>query len=80
MRWMRRYECWRFFPLFNANFLNRVAGSPWEVSVTASGIIGPKISVIGDTIRLVPANQVAVFQIHAIGFKRNDVHASVSSS
>ena len=54
-------------------------GSPWEISVMTSGSIGPKISVIGETVRLVPANHVAQFQISAIGFKRNDIRVLVLS-
>lgn len=59
-------------------FLN-FAGSPCEISVKSSGAIGPKMSVIGETVRLMPVNQVASFEISAVGFKRNDIRATVSS-
>ncbi len=78
------YYPWKFcffFHLFLSNFyVLRVAGSPWEISVMTSGTVGPKMSVIGETVRLVPANHVAAFQISAIGFKRNDIRASVTST
>lgn len=47
--------------------------------VMTSGTIGPKMSVIGDKVQLVPADHVATFQIQAVGFKRNDIRASVLS-
>lgn len=37
------------------------------------------MSVIGEAVRLVPVDQVASFQISALGFLREDVHANVIS-
>ena len=68
--------------IFTPNFFFcffAIAGSPWEISVMTSGSIGPKVSVIGETVGLVPANHVATFQISAIGFKRNDIRVLVLS-
>ncbi|XP_065214935.1 filamin-A isoform X4 [Planococcus citri] len=56
-----------------------VIGSPWEISVMPSGTVGPKMSVIGEAVRLVPANHSASFQISAIGFRRSDLRATVMS-
>ena len=44
-----------------------------------SGTIGPQMSVIGEAVRLVPANHTASFQISAIGFRRSDLRATVMS-
>ncbi|KAL6958086.1 hypothetical protein U1Q18_051817 [Sarracenia purpurea var. burkii] len=55
------------------------SGSPWEISVMPSGTVGPKMSVIGEAVRLVPANHTASFQISAIGFRRSDLRATVMS-
>lgn len=54
--------------------------SPRQLLVMTSGTVGPKMSVIGEKVRLVPANQVAEFQILAVGFKRNDIRACVLST
>lgn len=39
----------------------------------------PKMSVIGEAVRLVPVDQITSFQISALGFLREDVHANVIS-
>lgn len=59
-----------------------VAGSPWQVAVMSGGLGGggtPKMSVIGEAVRLVPVDQITSFQISALGFLREDVHAHVIS-
>lgn len=57
------------------------SGSPWQVAVMSGGLGGgsPKMSVIGEAVRLVPVDQVASFQISALGFLREDIRANVIS-
>ncbi|KAI5715644.1 hypothetical protein M8J77_019933 [Diaphorina citri] len=54
-------------------------GSPWSVAVMTGSGLGPKMSVIGESVRLVPVNQTSVFQISALGFHRDDIQATVIS-
>lgn len=64
------------------NIVVSVAGSPWQVAVMSGGLGGggtPKMSVIGEAVRLVPVDQITSFQISALGFLREDVHANVIS-
>lgn len=55
------------------------AGSPWEVTIMSGGSYSPKLSVLGDAVKLVPVDSVAIFQISAIGFHREDVQVNVLS-
>lgn len=54
-------------------------GSPWEVTIMSGGSYSPKLSVLGDAVRLVPVDSIAIFQISAIGFHREDVQVNVLS-
>uniref|UniRef100_A0A1B6E957 Calponin-homology (CH) domain-containing protein n=2 Tax=Clastoptera arizonana TaxID=38151 RepID=A0A1B6E957_9HEMI len=58
-----------------------VPGSPWQVTVMNGGVgsVAPKMAVIGEAVRLVPVDNVASFQISALGFLREDVHSNVIS-
>lgn len=39
----------------------------------------PKMSVVGDTIRLVPAGSPAVFELSALGFTTNEIQVQILS-
>lgn len=54
-------------------------GSPWEVTIMSGGSYSPKLSVLGDAVKLVPVDSVTIFQISAIGFHREDVQVNVLS-
>lgn len=54
-------------------------GSPWEVTIMSGGAYSPKLSVIGDAVKLIPVDSVALFQISAIGYHREDVQVNVLS-
>lgn len=58
-----------------------ITGSPWQVAVMNGGVggVAPKMAVIGEAVRLVPVDNVASFQVSALGFMREDVHANVIS-
>ncbi|XP_072156699.1 filamin-B isoform X2 [Bemisia tabaci] len=59
-----------------------VPKSPWKIMVMGRGpatSLGPKMSVIGEAIRLVAVDSLAYFQISAVGFHKEDIHASVIS-
>lgn len=45
----------------------------------SGGSYSPKLSVLGDAVKLVPVDSVAIFQISAIGFHREDVQVNVLS-
>ena len=53
----------------------RFAGSPWEVGIMPS----PKMSVVGDSVRLVPAGSPAVFELSALGFNSNEIQVQILS-
>ncbi|XP_076753150.1 filamin-type immunoglobulin domains fbug isoform X1 [Xylocopa sonorina] len=50
-----------------------VPGSPWRVSIMPA----PKMSVIGDSIRLVPAGSPAVFELSALGFNSSEIDVQI---
>lgn len=45
----------------------------------SGGAYSPKLSVIGDAVKLIPVDSVATFQISAIGFQRDDIQVNVLS-
>lgn len=45
----------------------------------SGGSYSPKLSVLGDAIKLIPVDSLAIFQISAIGFHREDVQVNVLS-
>ncbi|XP_050433144.1 filamin-A isoform X2 [Adelges cooleyi] len=45
----------------------------------SGGGFSPKLSVIGDAVKLIPVDSVAIFQISAIGYHREDVQVNVLS-
>lgn len=45
----------------------------------SGGSYSPKLSILGDAVKLVPVDSVVVFQISAIGFHREDVQVNVLS-
>jgi len=45
----------------------------------SGGSYSPKLSVLGDAVKLVPVDSVAIFQISAIGFHREDIQVNVLS-
>ncbi|KAG7199467.1 hypothetical protein KM043_014093 [Ampulex compressa] len=50
-----------------------VPGSPWRVGIMP----GPKMSVIGDSIRLVPAGSPALFELSALGFSSSEIDVQI---
>ncbi|XP_017765388.1 PREDICTED: filamin-A isoform X1 [Eufriesea mexicana] len=50
-----------------------VPGSPWRVGIMPA----PKMSVIGDSIRLVPAGSPALFELSALGFSNNEIDVQI---
>ncbi|XP_043521085.1 filamin-A isoform X2 [Frieseomelitta varia] len=50
-----------------------VPGSPWRVGIMPS----PKMSVIGDSIRLVSAGSPAFFELSALGFNSNEIDVQI---
>ncbi|KAG9430406.1 filamin-A [Apis mellifera carnica] len=50
-----------------------VPGSPWRVGIMPV----PKMSVIGDSIRLVPAGSPAFFELSALGFNSNEIDVQI---
>ena len=52
-----------------------LAGSPWKVDIMPS----PKMSVVGDSVRLVPAGTPAVFELSALGFSSNEIQVQIIS-
>ncbi|OXU24388.1 hypothetical protein TSAR_010294, partial [Trichomalopsis sarcophagae] len=50
-----------------------VPGSPWKVGIMPS----PKMSVVGDSVRLVPAGSPAVFELSALGFSSNEIQVQI---
>ncbi|XP_033307428.1 filamin-C isoform X2 [Bombus bifarius] len=50
-----------------------VPGSPWRVGIMPA----PKMSVIGDSIRLVPAGSPALFELSALGFNSNEIDVQI---
>lgn len=45
----------------------------------SGGSYSPKLSVLSDTIKLIPVDSEAKFQISAIGFHREDIQVNVLS-
>jgi len=45
----------------------------------SGGSYSPKLSVLGNAVKLVPVDSVAIFQISAIGFHREDIQVNVLS-
>ncbi|KAJ8873544.1 hypothetical protein PR048_024362 [Dryococelus australis] len=52
-----------------------MSGSPWQVGVMAA----PKMSVVGEAVRLVAAGATATFELSALGFARDDIHVHIIS-
>lgn len=52
-----------------------VSGSPWRVGIMPA----PKMSVIGDSIRLVPAGSPALFELSALGFSSSEIDVQIIS-
>lgn len=52
-----------------------ISGSPWKVGIMPS----PKMSVVGDSVRLVPANSPAIFELSALGFSSNEIQVQILS-
>ncbi|XP_063231927.1 LOW QUALITY PROTEIN: filamin-C [Bacillus rossius redtenbacheri] len=52
-----------------------VPGSPWQVAVMAA----PKMSVVGEAVRLVAAGSTATFELSALGFAREDINVHIIS-
>ncbi|KAJ8683635.1 hypothetical protein QAD02_019427 [Eretmocerus hayati] len=50
-----------------------VPGSPWKVGIMPS----PKMSVVGDSVRLVPAGSPAIFELSALGFSSNEIQVQI---
>ncbi|XP_008544602.1 filamin-A [Microplitis demolitor] len=50
-----------------------VPGSPWRVNVMP----GPKMSVLGDSVRLVPAGSPALFELSALGFTSKEIDVQI---
>ncbi|XP_026826378.1 filamin-A isoform X2 [Ooceraea biroi] len=50
-----------------------IPGSPWRVGIMPV----PKMSVIGDSIRLVPAGSPAVFELSALGFNISEIDVQI---
>ncbi|XP_050456276.1 filamin-A isoform X1 [Cataglyphis hispanica] len=50
-----------------------IPGSPWRVGIMPA----PKMSVIGDSIRLVPAGSPAIFELSALGFSSNEIDVKI---
>lgn len=53
----------------------KLTGSPWRVGIMPA----PKMSVIGDSIRLVPAGSPALFELSALGFSNNEIDVQIIS-
>lgn len=45
----------------------------------SGGSYSPKLSILGDAVKLVPVDSVAIFQISAIGFHREDIQVNILS-
>lgn len=45
----------------------------------SGGSYSPKLSVLGDAVKLIPVDSVAIFQISAVGFHREDLQVNVLS-
>lgn len=54
-------------------------GSPWEVTIMSGVSYSPKLSVLSDAVKLIPVDSVAIFQISAVGFHREDLQVNVLS-
>ncbi|XP_068086528.1 filamin-A isoform X1 [Anabrus simplex] len=52
-----------------------VPGSPWQVGV----MTGPKMSVLGEAVRLVAAGSTATFELSAVGFSRDHIDVQIIS-
>ncbi|XP_043285268.1 filamin-B [Venturia canescens] len=52
-----------------------VSGSPWRVGIMP----GPKMSVVGDSVRLVPAGSPALFKLSALGFSSKEIDVQIIS-
>lgn len=52
-----------------------VSGSPWRVGIMP----GPKMSVVGDSVRLVPAGSPALFKLSALGFTSKEIDVQILS-
>ncbi|XP_011691185.1 PREDICTED: filamin-A [Wasmannia auropunctata] len=50
-----------------------IPGSPWRVGIMPA----PKMSVIGDSIRLVPAGSPALFELSALGFSSSEIDVQI---
>ncbi|XP_014471326.1 PREDICTED: filamin-A isoform X4 [Dinoponera quadriceps] len=50
-----------------------IPGSPWRVGIMPA----PKMSVIGDSIRLVPAGSPALFELSALGFRSSEIDVQI---
>ncbi|KMQ96133.1 filamin-a-like isoform x1 protein, partial [Lasius niger] len=50
-----------------------IPGSPWRVGIMPA----PKMSVIGDSIRLVPAGSPALFELSALGFSSSEIDVKI---
>ncbi|XP_043676744.1 filamin-A isoform X1 [Vespula pensylvanica] len=50
-----------------------VPGSSWRVTIMPA----PKMSVIGDSVRLVPAGSPASFELSALGFSSNEIDVQI---
>ncbi|KAK0179966.1 hypothetical protein PV327_005658 [Microctonus hyperodae] len=50
-----------------------VPGSPWRVGIMP----GPKMSVLGDSVRLVPAGSPALFELSALGFTSKEIDVQI---
>ncbi|XP_063983805.1 filamin-C isoform X1 [Diachasmimorpha longicaudata] len=50
-----------------------VPGSPWRVGIMPS----PKMSVLGDSVRLVPAGSPALFELSALGFTSKEIDVQI---
>lgn len=64
--------------LFN-NCICTLIGSPWEVTIMSGGSYSPKLSVLGDAVKLIPVDSAATFQISAVGFHREDIQVNILS-
>ncbi|XP_051156361.1 filamin-A [Leptopilina boulardi] len=52
-----------------------VPGSPWRVGIMP----GPKMSVVGDSVRLVPAGSPALFELSALGFSSSEIDVQITT-
>lgn len=60
---------------FSYNVLFCISGSPWRVGIMP----GPKMSVVGDSVRLVPAGSPALFELSALGFSSSEIDVQITS-